>query len=381
MLKYCKTNNPHSPAKLAGGFYVRILWISIIFTVFASCNKDEVPEPVRIERTVIVYMAADNDLWDVALVDLEEMKQGYNETGVNLIVLMDVADETPCLLRITEDGEQTVKTYSEFNSADPANMNRLLGEIIEMYPSDSYGLILWSHGKSWLPAGVETKSFVMDGNRQMNIPDLAEALPVRFDFILFDACLMGAVEVAYELRNKTDYIIASSAETIDSGFPYDLVIPALVSSTPDLRKAAESFFDYYQEQSGAFRSATISLINTKELDNLARVTNQLISEQTFDIASFDRTSVQRLDVYEEQYTFDFLDFITKAFPEADKRPLIEQLEKTALYKAHTAEFIEMYEINTYCGLSCYIPHIGRNDLTDYYKQLGWYQAGGYNKLF
>jgi hypothetical protein len=66
---YCKTNNPHSPAKPAGGFYVRILWISIIFTVFASCNKDEVPEPVRIDRTIIVYMAADNDLWDVALVN------------------------------------------------------------------------------------------------------------------------------------------------------------------------------------------------------------------------------------------------------------------------------------------------------------------------
>ncbi|MDR2286916.1 MAG: hypothetical protein LBE04_05520, partial [Prevotellaceae bacterium] len=294
---------------------------------------------------------------------------------------MDVADETPCLLRITEKGEQTIKTYSEFNSADPATVNKLLGEIIEMYPSESYGLILWSHGTSWLPSGVQLKSFVIDGNKQMNIPDLAEALPVRFDYILFDACLMGAVEVAYELRNKTDYIIASSTETIDSGFPYDLIIPTLVSSTPDLRKAAESYFNYYQQQSGAFRSATVSLINTKELDNLARVTNQLISGQTFDIASFDRTSVQRLDVYDEQYTFDFLDFITKAFPDADKRLLMEQLGKTVLYKANTAEFLEKYEINTYCGLSCYIPHSSRNDLNSYYQQLGWYQAGGYNKLF
>jgi hypothetical protein len=52
-----------------------------------------------------------------------------------------------------------------------------------------------------------------------------------------------------------------------------------------------------------------------------------------------------------------------------------------LYKAHTAEFIEMYEINAYCGLSCYIPHSSRNDLNSYYKQLSWYQAGGYNRLF
>jgi hypothetical protein len=327
-------------------------------------------------------MAADNNLWDVAFVDFEEMIQGYKETGVNLIVLMDVVNEAPCLLKITEDGKQEIKTYKEFNSADPVNMNKLFGEIAEMYPSDSYGLILWSHGTSWLPAGaLLVKSFAADGNRQMNIPDLAEALPLHFDFILFDACLMGAVEVAYELRNKTDYIIASSAETIDSGFPYNLVIPALISSTPDLKKAAESYFNYYQQQSGAYCSATISLIKTKELDNLARVTNQLITGQTFDISTFDRTSVQRLDVYDEQYIFDFLDFITKAFPEADKRPLMEQLEKTVLYKAHTAEFLEMYEINTYCGLSCYIPHDKRNDLNSYYQQLSWCQAGGYSKLF
>jgi hypothetical protein len=309
------------------------------------------------------------------------MKKGYMETGVNLIVLMDVFNETPRLLRITEDSEEEIKTYQEFNSADPANMNRLLGEIAEMYPSDSYGLILWSHGTSWLPAGAPlVKSFAVDGNSQMNILDLAEALPFHFDFILFDACLMGAVEVAYELRNKTDYIIASSTETIDSGFPYELVIPALISSTPDLRKVAESYFNYYQQQLGEYCSATVSLINTKEMDNLARVTNQLISGQTFDIASFDRTSVQRLDDYSEQYTFDFLDFITKAFPEADKRPLTEQLEKTVLYKAHTAKFLEKYEINTYCGLSCYIPHSGRNDLNSYYQQLGWYQAGGYETI-
>jgi hypothetical protein len=75
-----------------------ILWISIIFAVFASCSKDEVSEFVKIERTIIVYMAADNDLWDVALVDLEEMKQGYRETGVNLIVLMDVIDKTTSFL-------------------------------------------------------------------------------------------------------------------------------------------------------------------------------------------------------------------------------------------------------------------------------------------
>jgi hypothetical protein len=94
-------------------------------------------------------MAADNDLWDVALIDLEEMKEGYKETGVNLIVLLDIAGEAPCLLKITEDGEQTIKTYQEFNSSDPANMHKLPGEIAAMYPSGIF--------KSSLPQYVEVQ--------------------------------------------------------------------------------------------------------------------------------------------------------------------------------------------------------------------------------
>jgi hypothetical protein len=53
--------------------------IAVIVLLFASCSKDEVPEPVRTERTVIAYIAADNDLWDVACTDIKEMKQLANE--------------------------------------------------------------------------------------------------------------------------------------------------------------------------------------------------------------------------------------------------------------------------------------------------------------
>ncbi|MDR1115066.1 MAG: hypothetical protein LBL33_02745 [Tannerella sp.] len=357
-----------------------LLFIVLIFTV--SCKKDNYTEQLPVNRTVIVYMAADNDLSGDAPVDLEEMKRSYKETGVNLIVLMDVANEEPYLLRITEGGSETIKVYPEFNSADPANMNSLLGEIIEMYPSDDYGLILWSHGTSWLPAGMQLKSFAKDGNRQMDISELVEALPLRFSFILFDACLMGSVEVAYELKDRADYIIASFSETIYEGFPYNLIIPELTKQQPDFRKVAENYFMYYNEQENElYRSATISVVNTRELEALAAVTSQAIVGQAFDMTTFDRRSVQRLDVYAEQYTFDFIDFVNKAFPETDKTALTEQLNKVLLYKAHTSGFIGMYDIDTFCGLSCYIPHPSRDDLNSYYRHLNWSQASGFMNLF
>jgi hypothetical protein len=358
-----------------------VIFLVIFLIVFVGCNKEADLPDFTVNRTVIVYMAADNDLSGDALVDLEEMQRGYTETGVTLVVLADVAGEVPYLLRIDETGGQKIKIYPEFNSVDAKVLAEVIREIIDLYPAQEYGLILWSHGTSWLPAGLRLKSFGEDGGRQMDIIDLAAALPLRFDFILFDACLMGAVEVAYELKDKTDCLIASSTETIYEGFPYDLIIPELLAPEVNLTRVAQKYFDYYDGLRGAYRSATISVTDTYGLDALAEATALVIGDTPFNMANFDRTAVQRLDVYNEQYVFDFLDFTAKAFPQANLMALREQLNKTVTYKAHTPRFIEEYDINTYCGLSCYIPHPQRNDLNTYYQQLKWCKAAGFSQLF
>jgi hypothetical protein len=326
-------------------------------------------------------MATDNDLYEDALNDIKEMKQGFSEKGTNLIVFIDPLDDDPYLLKINQGKETLIKSYSELNSANPTTLKQIIQEVAVMYPAAEYGLILWSHGTSWLPAGTLLRSFGQDSGKQMNIKDLANALPFRFGFILIDACLMGSVEVAYELKDKTDYLIASSTETIYTGFPYDKIIPELLNLQINLRTVAQRYFDDYNSRQDAYRSATISVIETQYLPELAHQFKLLIEANNVDLSTFDRTAVQRLDVYEEQYTFDLEDFINKVFPDADKTTFLAQLNRAVLYKAHTPMFISEYEINTYCGLSCYIPHPVRNDLNIYYKTLQWYKDSGADKLF
>jgi hypothetical protein len=355
--------------------------ITITILLFASCSKDKLPEPVGASRTIIAYIAADNDLYADALSDMEEMQQGFSETGVRLIIFADVSGEAPYLLEVGKDKENRIKTYDELNSADAGTLQTVIREIIGLYPADEYGLILWSHGTSWLPAGIALRSFGNDSGREMNIPGLAGALPVKFDFILMDACLMGAVEVAYELREKTDYLIASSTETIYTGFPYDKIVPELLNPQIDFKAVAQCYFDYYNGMKGVYRSATVSVVATKYLSELASQSKLLFENNVFDMELFNKENVQRLDIYEEQYCFDLLDFVNKVFPNADKRDFITQLEKVVMYKNHTPQFIMQYDINTYCGLSCYIPHPQRNDLNTYYQQLQWCKTAGFSQLF
>ena len=202
--------------------------ISLCFLLVASCSKEDDSVDIPTNRTIIVYMAANNDLSDDACDNIKDMQSGYEEKGANLLVFIDPADDAPHNLRIHHGGSTRVKTCPEFNSADAAQMKEVLNDIIAMYPAVSYGLVLWSHGTSWLPAGRQLKSFGEDSGSQMDIAPLAAALPVRFDFILMDACLMGSVEVAYELGNKTDFFLASSTETIYLGFPYAQIVPELL---------------------------------------------------------------------------------------------------------------------------------------------------------
>ncbi|GHT78350.1 hypothetical protein AGMMS50262_20900 [Bacteroidia bacterium] len=349
-----------------------------LITLF-SCEDDNEKLITLAQKTIIVYMAADNNLANDALLNIRQMQQGYRETGINFIVFIDVANKPPYLLKIKESACDTIKTFPELNSADPQILNSVLCEIIKRYPADNYGLIMWSHASSWLPAEARLRSFSKDGNTEMNIPEMAKVLPVHFDFIAFDACLMGSVESIYELCDKTDYVIASSTETIADGFPYTQMMPEFLQKSIDLRKIAAMYFDFYNRKENAERSATIALINIRELDRLAMEINKLTEEN--EAQEIDRSSVQRLDVIVEQYHFDLQDFVNQLFPDANKENFVAQLNKTVLYKAHTPRLLGMYDINIYCGLSCYVSLADRQDLNAYYKTLKWYDKAGIFRLF
>jgi len=362
--------------------FILSLFTAVLLSIFYGCQKENLNiKPALSKRTIIVYMAGDNSLCDQVPISLQQMENGFSGKDTQLVVFVAQAGENPLLLEIHPNASKVVKTYSELNTADSAILKEILQEAITLYPAKEYGLILWSHGTSWLPADCTLRSFGNDYGKQMNIPDLANSLPVKFNFILFDACLMGSVEVAYELKDKTDYIIASPTETISDGFPYDKIIPELIQSNIDYNAVAQSYFDYYNEQIGKYQSATVSVIETQQLPVLAAAMKQLCENNSVNVDTFDRTSVQRLDVYEEQYTFDLLDFVDKIFPNANKDDFVNILNKVVLYKNHTPQFIQEYDINTCCGLSCYIPLLGRNDLNAYYQTLKWYQDAGLSYLF
>lgn len=382
-----------------------VLYTLIIFGFWLSgCDRDDSGNGERYPekmRTVLVYMAAENSLDSYVDGNIDKMKAGFTAacTG-NFLIYLDRANEGPQLLHLYLDKkgmvqQETVLTYPPQNSASAEILGKVIGDVREIFPAASYGLILWSHATGWLPADspyafvapnriypqgllrepseAPTRAFAQDGADWMELTDLASALPERlFDFILFDACYMGGVEVAYALRSKTSYLIASATEVLAEGFPYDEIMPLFFASSDRYVEMCRKYFDFYNGQRGLYQSATVSLVKMQEMDALADVVRDITVANSGKIvgAGIPVGDIQRFDRFSRALLFDLGDYVERIASVQEYARFEGQLGKTVLYKAATPYFIS-FPINKFSGLSSYIPQSYYPDLNGFYKTLEW----------
>lgn len=370
-----------------------------------SCIKESDSYPDLPTRTVLVYLSGDNNLGDIGRTP-ELLKLGWKYTGSRCLIYYDAPDAAPQLLELTSGCSDptpylvTVAEYPEENSASAAVFSRMVREVVVRYPADSYGLIFASHASGWLPAGTLTNptrsigsdqnTGAMGGASEMELADFAAAIPdQQFDFILFEACLMSGVEVAYELRDKTDYILASSAEVLAPG--YGLLYPwastDLFDTRLEVRQALEKFAGNYMNHvntlGGAYRSATQSVICTKEMNTLAALTREVFEgaeaplgdDALAALQHFDRPGSYGDSPAKPRY-FDFAQYLAMLAPE--RQTEVEALlNRIVVWKAATQKFLEGqngFTIRTHCGLTIYIEQSAFPKLNTSYQRTAWWQA-------
>lgn len=365
------------------------LFLALILT---GCSDDETPVKITPTKTILVYMAGENSLSNFTRTNLASIIEGARKTKIeecNLLVYSDAKSSLPQLYKIEKNQQGIVDsvlvtTYEEQNSADVETMKKVITDAFRKYPAEEKGLFLWSHGTAWLPSNLNNhlRSFGQDGTNHMEITELKEALPDGFDYIIFDACYMASVEVVYELRNKANYIMGSSTEIMGDGFPYALTIPELLTNTPlenRLINAASSFYNYYNEQTGDNRTGNISLIETSALDALVADCRTIFAGRYTEEHMIDPSeyglNIQALEYltppYQYSFLYDFKDYITAIGANVQTKAIVFK-ETTP-----TSFFINPYSskpINTYSGLSIYVPQKKNPKMNEWYKQLEWYKA-------
>ena len=197
------------------------------------------------------------------------------------------------------------------------------------------------------------------------------------EYVLFDCCLMGNVEVAYELRNCSDYLVFSPTEILSDGFPYESIMrPLFTLRTEDaMRTVCRSYMEQYRAQSGAYRSATISLVRTADLEALASACRTVFQNHREQILTLNRSGIQPYFRFDKHWFYDLDDFVGTVATDSEYRSFIAALDQAVIYKDATEAFLSI-DIKHYSGLSIYIPRPEYTVLNNYYKTLQWNRATG-----
>ena len=149
----------------------------ILFFFLVSCEKNDV-EPQK-TRTLMVYLAGDNNLSGHMQKNISSMMSAWKKSyNANIVIYFDAPNAAPELYTFRFNGKevekQVLKTYEEMDSADPEVLKKILNEMQDLYPSDSYGLILGSHASGWIPSGASGRS-----NRMLHAEPVLTGVSVR----------------------------------------------------------------------------------------------------------------------------------------------------------------------------------------------------------
>lgn len=376
---------------------LRYLFLLLCAFVAVSCSQKDTawtPYEGPYDTAVLVYMAAENSLGRVGY-DTEDINDmvsyiKLNGLGKNkvIIYLDPYSGGDPTLYSIEETSSgsaelKTLKTYdADQNSASAETMSEVLSDFFENAEAEIYSMILWSHGTGWMPATV-TRSMLEDSDNQwMEISEFSSVLPDNvFDLILFDACLMGSIEVAYELKDKCNYMMASPAEVLADGMPYEYILEDLFNR--DYEAACFTFYDYYQSNSYSYaRLAAIGLSDMSKIDALTTSFKNIIAQYGDDISSLSISSIQRYRQSEDYASFDFLHFVQNLIPDENDPLRIDFEEKfdefmvvhynTDMAYDSSSTWGSYYYLKNCCGMSSYIPVY--TSLNTYFQLTSWYQA-------
>ena len=415
---------------------VRLILLSLLTLLFCSCERDGLdltltvgPFGEETRQVLLLYEAGFNSLSADIQRNINVLRQGYlPANGRNDDVVLVFSHQTlhnrrsyteetsPVLFRLySKHGEPCADTLKVWPAGTPVANKETMTEVFnwvkEEFPAAGYGAVLSSHATGWLPEeyysnpkryegrdrsipvswSPRRKSFGQEyyekGTRtqEMELKDLAAAIPYKLDYILFDCCLMGTVEVAWELRNVCSYVAFSPCEIPAAGFDFHRLTEHLLKAdTPDVKAVCEEYYAAYETDS--VYGATITLVDCARLEPLSGVCRELFDRYRSGILNLSGKNVQMYDRIHGGYHvfFDLKDMLREAgASDTDLASLQAALDGCILYEAHTPRFIDV-KLDRVCGLAVYLPaypdyrrdiYHGTEFLDGFYKEnVAWNQA-------
>ncbi|MFH1461627.1 MAG: clostripain-related cysteine peptidase [bacterium] len=318
--------------------FIKIILLTLISqNIINSSNRDtskddetkcfslKKPKIVEKDWNFLVYINSNNDLFPFSELNIKQMQQIGSNENINILVQQDVYGKAQSKRLYIEKGKkktiERVTTKPESISGTPESLYSFMEWGIKNYPAKHQALILWDHGSGIIDPNIwkkflkfnplmlykmniETGFFEL--NREflnkrgicfnevfevyLNNQKLKQVLEQvttnllngkKINIIGMDACNMGMLEVASQIKNYADYMIASPEAEPGTGWNYKLVLQPLEkkSITPEefSKNIVTAYQKHYEKNHQDFTQSAIRLNDINKLEeNINEISKILI---------------------------------------------------------------------------------------------------------
>lgn len=403
---------------------------TLFIVVGVSCSNGDSPDgpdvPVTpVGQTVFMFFPWSNSLLSDFRRTVEDMQTVVAQRSMKderIMVFMATSEREAVLFELKKQNGRcltdTLRRYNDRPFTSRQWLTSLFSEVMTLAPASRYGMVVGCHGLAWVPVqgqrnarkrlgsqekideednlykeeridkeGDDLMHFEVQGpvttrfiggtypETQIETTDLADAMAdagLHTEYILFDACYMSSVEVAYELKDVTHYLIASPTEVLSYGFPY-ITMGKHLLGTPNYKGIVDSFISFYSSYNLPY--GTVAVTDCTQLDALATIAQQINAAAAEQLVP---NGVQIMDGYSPTLFYDLGHLMSlKDAGTVLTAAFAEQLEKTVPYKGHTSQYFTALkdapvDIKHYSGLNTSQGSL--NHMADRLSETAWYKA-------
>ncbi len=306
--------------------------------------------------TIIIYMAADNDLHYFAWKNLKQMEQiGSNENITIIVQLNTPGYLNPTKRYIIKKGRRILvqdetSPATKLNSGAPQTLVDCVNWGITHYPADHYALIFWNHGSaaidpnftktinpcdlfycnptdnmleidrgisymtllSQITASIIStdskrgicfddtfKSYISNKDLDLALKEIHTRIlkNKKLDVVVFDACLMSMIEISSIVQRYAHYMASSEEVVYGTGQNYELLFKPFLTeslSPRDFVKHIVSAYEQtYQKIINDYTFSALDLSRASDLENNVHTVATLIHQALINQSNYSVANMLR----------------------------------------------------------------------------------------
>lgn len=302
-----------------------------------------------------------------------------------------ISHQGTAVFEVTSEGLLPVYELRSQNMAQPETLTEFIDYGYNAQEAQFYSLLLWNHGGGAVLGFGADENYGYDALTLREMDEAFENSALirdgkRFEWVGFDACLMGMIEVADMLSDHAGYMIASEEVENGAGWNYSCLAAISREAQPTGRVCSELIIDAYRQyhETGSrgvpdYTLSALELSKTEavvtKLEALVEAAGETLLQGGYSriARSRDRAKafgkISSNGIYDTVDLYDFTENLKGLYPRqtSDLQTALEELVVCHASNIHGSH-----------GVAVYFPYENKEDTADW---LEIYESADFSQTY